>query len=237
MHLTTDEILKNSLVVTIDDERLQAFNQRFLDQGLPVPKKFIGYEIEEKFLLQHFQILRHLKNQGHLKILKQELKMIKYLCNNASQWSVVQLAKNTDMPFVTIFEDDAMPVQNLRERMDELCSDLPDEIDVLRLGYCPQFKRTPPRKPIIDSAIPHSDNLIVKNLSGAQAYIIFRRFYDRFIAENKNQPRTDYNKINPALGKNVFALKEPLFSQVNLIDRPVVSSWKLESGKIIVNAN
>ena len=58
MRLTTDEILKNSFVVTIDDERVQAFNQRFLDQGLLLPKKFIGFEIDEDFLTMHFQTFK-----------------------------------------------------------------------------------------------------------------------------------------------------------------------------------
>ena len=234
MRLSTDEILKNSLVVTIDDERVQAFNQRFLDQGLPLPKKFIGYEIEEDFLLRHFQMLRKLKREGQDKILHQQFKLIKYLCNNASQWSVVQFAKNTNMPFVTIFEDDADPVDNVREKLDLLCSDIPDETDVLRLGYCTQFPR-PTTKGMTISALPHSDNLIVKNLSGAQAYIVFARYYDRFITTNKHQPRTDFNKINPSRDKNVFALKESLFNQVNLPDRPVLTSWKFKDGHVKVN--
>ena len=234
MKLTTEEILNNSFVVTIDSERVSLFNSWFKEQNLTIPKTFIGYELTEDFIIKQFQTIARLKTYNNRKTLKHELKIFSYLSNNASQWSIVQLAKFNKFPFVTIFEDDAKPVSNLKEKLDLLCSDIPDETDVLRLGYCLQFPR-PTIPSMINSALPHSDNLIVKNLSGAQAYIVFSRYYDRFIIENKKQPRTDFIKINPTPDKNVFALKESLFNQVNLKDRPVISSWKLPDGEIIVN--
>lgn len=234
MKLSTEEILNNSFVVTIDSERVSRFNSFFEEQGLTIPRTFIGYELTEDFVIKQFQCVARLKRQDKQLLLKQELKNFSYISNNASQWSIVQLAKFANLPFVTIFEDDAKPAENLKEKLDFLCSDIPDETDVLRLGYCPQFPR-PTFPYMTKSALPHSDNLIVKNLSGAQAYIVFARYYDRFIIENKKQPRTDFNKINPSPDKNVFALKESLFSQSNLLNRPVLSSWKLDDGKIIVN--
>lgn len=222
MRLTTEEILHNSFVVTIDGERVALFNSWFASQGLAVPKAFTGYELPEMFLKQQFQCFRRFPAA-------QDFKRMAAICNNASHWAIVQHAKFMDLPFVTIFEDDAKPVDGLQEKLDLLCSDIPEETDVLRLGYTSMFKRHTAR-PLIDNAIPHSDNLIVSNLSGSHAYIVFRKYYDRFIIDNKLQPRCDLIKINPSKNKIVFALKESLFNQVNLPDRPVISSWKFEDG-------
>ena len=226
MRLTTEEILHNSFVVTIDGERVAVFRKWFEDQGLIVPGTFEGYEILTPFFRQQFTCFKTAP--------KQDFRIMSAICNNVSHWSIVQLAKFTNMPFVTIFEDDAKPVDNLKEKLDLFCSDIPDETDVLRLGYSKQFKRSTSRK-FVEAAVPHSDNLIVRNLSGSHAYMVFRKHYDTFIAENKVQPRCDYFKINPSLTKTVFALKESLFNQVNLPDRPVISSWKLEDGTYKVN--
>ena len=234
MYLTTSQIMQNSLVVSIDNERFLAFQEAFQKEKLQVPKKFVGYEIMNKSFISQFQSFRYMLLDKRRGVVKQDMKIKNAICNNVSHWSIVQIAKFTDMPFVTIFEDDAMPVEGCATRLDSLCSDIPDEIDVLRLGYCSQFKR-PLGQGVIDSAIPHSDNLIVKNLSGSHAYIVFKRYYDHFIEDNKFQPRCDFRKINPSRDKNVFALKESLFNQINLKDRPVITSWKLPDGEVIIN--
>lgn len=236
MRLTTEEILHNSFVVTIDNERISIFNTWFSEQNLLLPHKFIGYEMDDRYLTYQFQTLIKLKQKENFAILNNELNIFHALANNASHWSIVQLAMFNEMPFVTIFEDDAKPVENLKERLDNLCYDIPDETDVLRLGYTTHFKRIT-KQEVIDSAIPHSDNLIVKNFSGSHAYIVFSKYYERFIAENKHSPRCDFDKINPTSDKNVFALKESLFNQVNLINRSVISSWKREDGSIIRKNN
>lgn len=234
MTLNTEEILNNSFVVTIDGERVAVFYKWFEEQGLRLPEKFIGYELTRDYLLKQFQFLRQLQKFNAPKVVERNVRLFRAISNNVSHWSIVQLAKHANLPFVTIFEDDAKPVGNLRKRMDELCSDIPDETDVLRLGYTKHIKRlTDYRR--VNLSVPHSDNLIIENLSGSHAYIVFQRYYDRFITENKIQPRCDFIKINPTLDKTVFALKESLFNQVNLPDRPVISSWKLQDGSIKVN--
>lgn len=234
MRLTTEQILQNSFAVTIDGERFAQLEQAFQKENLIVPHKFVGYSALDTFLINQFQSLKRLEIKNNTSFLKQELKIFYAIFNNVSHWTIVQMAKFADMPFVTIFEDDAVPVENLKEKLDDLCSDIPDETDVLRLGYCPQFERALGQA-IIDNAIPHSNNLIVKNLSGSHAYIVFKRYYDRFIEDNKKQPRCSFKKINPTLDKNVFALKESLFNQVNLKEHKVMTSWKLPNGEIIVN--
>lgn len=224
MKIPPDDILRNSFVVSIDNERFLAFQNAFESCQI-IPKKFKGYEITDEYLLAHVMSLMVIKNKHKKWMLENDLKLSKSFANNASHFAIVQFAKMLDWPFVTIFEDDAVPVENIREKLDYYCSDIPDETDILRLGYCePCFR--PTRKSDVENAIPHSDKFIVKNISGSHAYIVFKRHYDRFLETNKDNPRCDFDKINPSPDKNVFALKESLFNQINLKHRPVIHSYK-----------
>lgn len=45
MNIELNDILKNSFVITVDDERYDAFVKNFADAGLntPSPQKFVGF--------------------------------------------------------------------------------------------------------------------------------------------------------------------------------------------------
>lgn len=227
MILNANDIFKNAFVVSIDNVRLLEFQKNFKNKNIPLPKIFTGYEIEDSYLLAYTNAFDTLKKEKKDGLLNLDLRLFHSFFNNASHFAIVQFAKILDLPFVTIFEDDAVPVDDCIEKLNLYCSDIPDKIDVLRIGYCSQFYR-PTRECDIKIAIPHSDNLIVKNLSGSHAYIVFKRYYDDFIKTNKVNPRCDFSKINPSIYKNVFALKESLFNQINLKNRPVIHSYKLD---------
>ena len=230
MTLSFKQILSNSFVVSINEKRYAAFEKEFSAASFPIlPKKFIGYEITDKYLLDSFQILADLKNLPKHGILEKNLRMIYSICNNASHFAIVQHAKLLDLPFVTIFEDDAVPIPQCIEKLNVYCSDIPDNTDVLRLGYStfPEQKQLDIEKCDLDN---HSENLIVKNFCGSHAYIVFKKYYMRFLKDNKYQPRCDCQKINPTPDKTVYALKEPLFIQQNILDASVIHSYKLKNG-------
>ena len=52
-----------------------------------------------------------------------------------SHASLVRLAQSLNLPFICIFEDDAYPSKNIINDLTSVLTDLPDDIDVLRLGW------------------------------------------------------------------------------------------------------
>jgi hypothetical protein len=225
--------MQRSFVVSIDNERLNAFYKNLSMNGFQsnlFPKHFIGYEISDKYLVDNFKELSDLRFSNIHGPFEERLKLIHSLCNNASHFAIVQYAKLLDWSFVTIFEDDAVPENNCIEKLREYCSNILDDIDVLRIGYLIDHHKIR-EKDYIPPKIVH-DHFIVETFGGSHAYIVFKKYYERFLKDNKFQPRCDFDKINPSSDKIVYSLKESLFKQENIPDRPVIHSWKLKDGKI-----
>ena len=231
MNLTAENILKNSFVVTIDSKRYDAFKNEFLSAGFPeelLPKKYIGYEITDEYVTNEFKPIFDLQFSKVRGYLEQELRKFYRIFNNASHFGIVQHAKLNDLPFVTIFEDDAVPVKNCIEKLNAYCSYIPNDTDVLRLGYT-----IPHKKLLKGEYIPpkqDENGFIQSRFFGSHAYIVFKKFYQEFLEGNKYQPHCDIDRINPTPNKVVYLLKEPLFVQYNLLDRPVIHSYKLRNG-------
>lgn len=53
-----------------------------------------------------------------------------------SHFEVVKMAKALDLPFITIYEDDAYPMIGAKEKMDKWLQDteIPDDTDILMFG-------------------------------------------------------------------------------------------------------
>ena len=123
MIISFEEIMQRSFVVTIDDERFNAFNQGLSSIGISqnlFPRRFIGYEITDKFLIDNFKIISDLQFSPIRGRLEKNINRIHAICNNASHFAIVQHAMLLDWPFVTIFEDDATPVKDCIEKINEL---------------------------------------------------------------------------------------------------------------------
>ena len=233
MKLTFEQIMNNSFVVTIDNERFAAFEKGLSTANIPdelFPRKYTGYEITDEYLLSHFRFLKEQAESVYHGLVELNISLVHALCNNASHVGIVQLAKFTNMPFVTIFEDDATPVENCVDKINKQCENIPDDTDVLRLGYI--YTHTPRAHNYIGNAKVIDDNLIQGWFAGSHAYIVFSKYYDRFIEKNKLCPRCDYGKINPSEDKVVYDLKESVFRQCNIEGRPVIHSWKFANGQI-----
>ena len=232
MKLSFEEIMKGSFVVTIDNERFNVFQKVFSENNIPLklfPKRLIGYEISDNYLIDSFKIISDLQFSEIRGLLEKNLNLIHAICNNASHFAIVQYAMLFNLPFVTIFEDDAVPVKDCIEKLNDYCSNVPDDTDILRLGYL-QTDEIYERNYVPPKII--NEHFIVQRFPGSHAYIVFKKFFKRFLEINKYEPRCDYSKINPTSDKVVYALKESLFKQRNILNRPVIHSWKLDNGKI-----
>ena len=49
------------------------------------------------------------------------------------------MAKDRDLPFITIFEDDAYPRSNVMDDLEVVLSSIPSDCKVLLLGYIYNF--------------------------------------------------------------------------------------------------
>ena len=226
MTLTSSQILSSSFVVTINEDRYNAFVSEFEAAKIPIlPKKFIGYEIEDSYLISAFKIVSDLQYSEKRGILEYNLRKFHAICNNASHFAIVQHAMLLDFPFVTIFEDDAVPTEDCLEKLDLYCSNVPDDTDVLRLGWFLSSRERMNQAPLPE---PVFDHFIVKRFPGSHAYVVFKKFYKRFLESNKHQPRCDLDKINPSPDKTVYALKEPLFVQQNILNAPVMHAYRMK---------
>jgi len=108
MNLTAKDLLKHSLVITIDDKRLEWFKRVFKFHGIsPMPKRFQGTTLWY--------------NSG------------KYNCY-LSHRNAILTAKKRKWPHVLIFEDDAYPVNHVMDLMDRYLMDLPEDCKVLSFG-------------------------------------------------------------------------------------------------------
>ena len=43
MDISLDSLFEHSFVISVSDERLNAFKKRFLEESLPIPRVFTGF--------------------------------------------------------------------------------------------------------------------------------------------------------------------------------------------------
>lgn len=80
-------------------------------------------------------------------------------------------AKELNWPYVGVFEDDAYPVTNVLQELEYYLSDIPDDCACLLLGDTKTMK----------SRI-FSDKFLNRISScGAQSYILFQEYYDKYL--------------------------------------------------------
>lgn len=153
-----DELVKNSYMISIDDERYD-LTCKVLDKVLEWhPNKCfgeIGVSHDEKVKLN----------------LKSHLDIIKY-------------ARAHDLPYVFIFEDDAYPCIDCANKIKEYIKIIPNDANIFMLGYIHdahafglQYKSIDTNRQDFSNKI----NRINSVLYGAHAYIVFKNAYDMCI--------------------------------------------------------
>lgn len=144
--------VSNAFVITIDDKRYEMFCDIFDFYGIPIPQKFEGVKCDNGVI-------------G---------------CSK-SHYSVVKLAKERNLPYVMIYEDDAFPRNDCLEHFFYSMENVPKDWDFLKLEdiHIEQY----------DITCDVNDYWFrgkVGGGSGTGCYIIRESGYDMFIRQYDN---------------------------------------------------
>ena len=132
------------------------------------------------------------------------------------------MAKYLNWDFITIFEDDAIPVKNAKELMKIYCTDIPDDADILKLGYTSERHR--------QKMLYRDEKFVSINQKGSHAYIVFKKEYDRFLSDSIINPRADIMRFNPHPGVNSYSCIVPLFLQKDIEGEDHIHiNWSVDS--------
>lgn len=183
MHIVTiDTLIENAYVISIDEKRHQLFQKFFLENGFSsCPKLHIGHQDKNLSSTRNCQL-------SHLEIVKE--------------------AKQKNLPFVVVFEDDAYPCDDIKNKLQEILRRIHYESNAVLLGYssCGYNQKASMKSKYLN-------RIYDRTVSGAHAYIVFKQAYDKYIKffeDNKDKPAD--NDIFCALYPSYVA-REPLFIQ------------------------
>lgn len=115
MKITISDFLKNGFVISCSNMQEQGFRKRFAGEfgEENLPRTYDG------------RVLKCALGNASLAIK-----------STYSHFEVVKMAKALDLPFITIFEDDAYPMSGAMEKMGKWFqnTEIPDDADILMLG-------------------------------------------------------------------------------------------------------
>lgn len=190
MDIDLKRMLQHSFVITINDEQLAAFNQRFIKAGLdsPLPRPFRGAQFKNGVYRQAgFIKTNHIIN-----------------CT-ISHHIIVSLAKAFDWPYVCIFEEDALPSSDAKDLLQKTLSVVPSSCLCLRLGYM-----------IVENSAAVYSNEFVSNANawGSHAQIVFKHYYDEILQKLEEHPIADATALN--INENILLSKKCIFAQKNV---------------------
>lgn len=180
--MTIEDIFKYSYCLTIDDARYQYQCDVFNHFGLPKPKKFQGLEKEPNGAVACLI--------GHL--------------------SLVMMARTLNLPYITIFEDDAYPCIDVVEELNYHLSNIPDNCGLLSYGY----------NGVAGNITADGDfEIFEERPFGSHAYTIFSDSYDEYILSLEKQRISDIamrgNNFTIS-GKKPYWITKNLFIQKNI---------------------
>lgn len=181
MNLTTKDLLQHSFVITIDDERFKWFKKVFKFHSIePLPRRFPGVTLWYN--------------------------SPQYNCYLSHKNAILK-AKKLKWPYVCIFEDDAYPINNVMDKLNDRLKELPETCKVFVLGH------------IMLWDIRGEDGNFYRSFKsyGGHAYVVFKDAYDKFIEMLDKAPEGDgafYSRMDDILPKDSFYIpKDNLFIQ------------------------
>lgn len=182
-NISLNDFFTNSFVITIDEERYNLFLEFFKNSfnSEVLPKKFVGFQ--DKSL------------SGPMNCTK-------------SHFVIINYAKQKKLPFVVIFEDDAYPCIDCEKKLNDIISNIPQNINFLLFGWS-EFSFN--NKQNFDNTF----NKIETIFAGSHAYIIFADGYDDYLNFIKSEPDSTADGLVFKKIKNSYTIKYPLFIQVN----------------------
>ena len=177
-----NQFFSNSFIITIDDSKYKMldriWNSYFQDSSL----KNIFYGSHNKKFSGPWNCA-----QSHI--------------------NVITHAKNKDLPFACVFEDDAYPCIDCERKIDDMLCVIPKNADMIVLGW------SNVRHGVVqDFSQPF--NKITGCIYGSHAYIIFKSAYDRYLKwfSSGRKWKTADGMIYMNVG-NAYVLNTPLFIQ------------------------
>lgn len=186
MTIPISELLQKSFVLSVSSTRYHTFCERFTKYGLntPLPRLYKGFE---------------LKNGVYNKI---GLIKTNNICNcNISHVCLIKVIQSLGWDYVCIFEDDALPCKDILSKLEYYLKDIPDNIDLLKLGHIEFWDRH-----------NTTSKYIQQQTLGSHAYIIFKQYYEEFTRLFLKEQRIDRLCMN-ANNRNIFSTNELLFIQ------------------------
>lgn len=191
--ISVDNLLERSFFITVNDgiyaRRDADFRRRFELERLntPLPRRFEGFQIKNGVYRQ----------AGLIKT--------NDMCSCfLSHMAVVKAAQALDWPFVCVFENDAVPRKNCREKLEAYLAGLPPETGLLKLGHLGS----------LDGNIKRRGGFVEIKTYGAHAYVVFRRYYREYMRLARQDLHIDRLAMNePGDGSLVLATEEMLFAQ------------------------
>lgn len=176
VQLTIDEILSNSFVVTGGGRRLEQFRATFSSAGL------------DPSLIREWRECR-IENEGSMG-------------NAVSQYSLVRFALQSKMPFLVVFEDDAVPSDSAKDDLVSAFENKPDDCLCLSLGWCQTY-------PQQETDIAKRSEF--KRVYGSHAYALFgEKAYLEFISKWERNGRAD---VVLGLMDGSYKGRDPIFAQ------------------------
>ena len=160
MDMSCEQLMENAFVISIDKIRHKAFLDAF---------KAAGFE-KLPTLVDGFKIDSYPSKMYNLPALKSPI-----LGNGFTHASIVKWGKTFDKDFVCIFEDDAFPCENAREKLEYYLHGIPDDCGLLKLGHLEIYGKSEQLEFV-------SDGKYIKGLKtyGCHAYIVFKRYYETY---------------------------------------------------------
>ena len=180
MKLSCSQILQNSFVITIDKQRLLTMHKLFRRNGLsPSPNVIFGC-IDSR--LSHVQRCA----QSHV--------------------NAVQHAKQIDLPFVVVFEDDAYPCIDCAAKLQKCFVNMPDNAQLILLGWSSFPNGT-------QSTYRPFNRIQTWKISGAHAYVLMKQSYDVWLSFFRRNPYATADNMIFQSVPNSYILDKPLFIQ------------------------
>lgn len=191
---TVDDLMKNSFVISVDDQQHEEFVKRFKQAGFNhIPQYWQGIKFGK--FDDYDKISQSLSRQQH-----------GIIGCSASHISLVLHAKRNDLPYVCIFEDDAFPCEDCICQFKNTLQEIPYFTNVYLLGWL-QCKTKECHGGILKA---------VKHITGSHAYVLFKRGYDEYIKTFSTTNCTADHIFEHISG--TYRSKTKLFDQKPLFD-------------------
>ena len=205
MNLTEEQIFFYFFVISINDKRLEEFQKQFKKAGFKkIPELWHGATLKSNYYKSFDDYPDKLVHY----------KWLLSLCNGFGHFFLVEMARHMKWPFVTIFEDDAVPVDNIHKLIKTYCTDIPDDADILKLGYTGERHHS--------FLLYKDDKFVSIDQKGSHAYIVFQKEYERFLSDSIINPRADVYRFNPHNGVKSYSCITPLFIQKNIDEKDTI---------------